>query len=191
MRKMNSYAADMIPIRLIISVVVIAAISLMVAFGYNMLSVNLSDGSISNQVSELESELYSMIKGGVTRDIYEVNTANGTSRTFSFNLPSNLNYIAFGVDPDPDNNGVLTTGLTEDGCCIFYKIEDNVKKVIWFDGEYRFREGKYDGSKWVINSDDQGFIIDDPGGSSVLTFELVERSNIDYILVQATDDIDI
>lgn len=191
MRKMDTFAADMIPIRLIISVVVIAAITLMVVFGHNMLSVTLSENSLSKQVSELESKLYSMIKGGVARDVYEVNAANGTSRSFSFDLPNNLNYIAFGVDPDPDNNGVVETGLTEDGCCIFFKIEDNSKQVIWLDKEYRFREGYYDGSKWVINSDDQGFIINKPGGKALITFELVERSNIYYILIQATDNIDI
>ena len=63
------------------------------------------------------------------------------------------------------------------------------KKVFWLDSEIRFREGKLEDGKWVINSPDQGFIIKN-GGKTSIVFELVERFNEKYVLIQANDNID-
>jgi hypothetical protein len=99
-------------------------------------------------------------------------------------------YLAFGVDPDSDNNGELETGLTENGSAIFYRVSGGSKHVLWLtQDEYRFREGKYIDGKWVINGDGQGYIITS-GGSTTLTFELVQKNHEIYILIQATDTID-
>ena len=97
-------------------------------------------------------------------------------------------YLSFGVDPDPNNNGELQTGLTENGSTIFYRVAGGSKHVLWFEDEYRFREGIYTDGKWVINDDGQGYIIT-CGGKTTLTFELVLKNHETYILIHATDTI--
>ena len=141
MRKMDEYATDMIPIRLLISIAVVSAITLMVFFGFLNLSVIISENQIENDCRELESKIYTMIKSGVPRDVDEVGAGDGTKRVQVFSLPDNLVFLSFGVDPDENNDGILETGLTENGAVIFFRVQGGSKHVIWLDEDIRFREG--------------------------------------------------
>lgn len=49
MRKMDNIASDMIPIRLIISIAVIAAMVIMISVGYNNLSIVLAKNQVENE----------------------------------------------------------------------------------------------------------------------------------------------
>lgn len=190
MRRKNDFAAEMIPIRLIISIAIIAAIALMIGVGFRNLGITSAENQIEIECRTLESKLYTMMGSGVARDVDEINAGDGTKRSITFNLPDSLTYLAFGVDPDSDNDGELETGLTENGSAIFYRVSGGSKHVLWLtQDEYRFREGKYIDGKWVINGDGQGYIITS-GGSTTLTFELVQKNHEIYILIQATDTID-
>ena len=191
MKKIDNYATEMIPIRLIISITVIAAISFLIAIGVNNLLVTLSENQIEKEYLTVESKFYTMINSGVARELDIHSSENGTLRTHSFNLPDNLIYLGFGVDPEPYNNGNIITGLTEDGSAIFYRVNGGGKNVIWLNQkEIRFREGKFENNIWNINHDHQGFIITQ-GGKTILTFELVEKNLEKYILVHANDSIEI
>ena len=186
MRKMDGFAAEMIPIRFIISIAVISAVMLMVAFGYSNLTVILSENQLENECRILESKLSTMLGSGVARDVDEANAGEGTKRTHMFDLPDSLIYLSFGVDPD--NYESLGTGLTSDGAVIFYRVNGGSKHVIWLPQDFKFREGNYTDDKWVINGDGQGFIITNDG-KTTLTFELVEKNHERYILIQANDKI--
>ena len=176
MKKIDNTASEMIPIRLIISIAIMAAIAFMLAVGYNNLSITLSENQIENQYITLESKLYTMLASGVTRDVDELNAGDGTMRTHTFDLPDNIVYLAFGIDPDPNNNGELTTGLTDDGSAVFYKVSNGNKHVIWLSvDDFRFREGNNTDGKWIINNDEQGFILRN-SGKTTLTFELVQKT---------------
>ena len=120
MRESDDFASEMIPIRLLISIAIISAIAIMVTIGYNNLNVIFAENNVENECKSLESELYTMIGSGVARDLDEIDAGDGTKRIHTFNLPSNIVYLSFGVDPDPKNNGVLETGLTCNGSVIFY-----------------------------------------------------------------------
>ena len=188
MRKIDNIASEMIPIRLMISISVIAAVTLMISVGYNNFSITLSENQIENEYRILESKLYSMIASGVARDVDENNAVNGTIRTHTFDLPYNLVYLAFGVDCDPNNDGIMKTGLTNDGIVIFFKVNTGSKHVIWpSKNDFRFREGDYVNNQWIINNDEQGFILQ-TGGKTALTFELVQKNLKKYILVHANDN---
>jgi len=189
MRKIDNTASEMIPIRLIISIAVMAAIAFMLASGYNNLSITLSENQIENQYITLESKLYTMLASGVTRDVDELNAGDGTMRTHTFDLPDSIIYLAFGIDPDPNNNGELTTGLTDDGSAVFYKVSNGNKHVIWLSwDDFRFREGNNTNGKWIINNDEQGFILRN-NGQTTLTFELVQKNHERYVLIHANDNI--
>ena len=144
MKKIDNTASEMIPIRLIISIAVMAAIALMLASGYNNLSITLSENQIENQYRTLESKLYTMLASGISRDMDEINASDGTMRAHTFDLPDNMIYLAFGIDPDPSNTGELSTGLTDDGSAVFYKVSNGNKHVIWLsEDDFRFRAVSY------------------------------------------------
>jgi hypothetical protein len=188
LKKFDDFAADMIPIRLIISVAIIAAISFIVFFGLINLRIVLSENQIENECRNIESKLYSMIQNGVSRDVDETGAGEGTKRVHSFDLPDNVVYLSFGVDPSKDNTGVFKSGLTSDGCVIFYKVEGGSKKVIWFNENFRLREGKIENDKWILNTLPQGYILTN-SGSITLTFELVEKNHVIYVLIHGNDEI--
>jgi hypothetical protein len=189
MKRLNNYAADMIPIRLIISVAVVSAITFLVLFGFFNLRIILSENQIENDCRALESKLYTMLRSGVPRNIDETGAGDGTKRIHVFNVPSNIVFLSFGVDPDKNNDGILKTGLTENGAVIYYRVQGGSKQVIWLDKDFRFREGKFEDNKWVINGSGEGFIIRDYG-RYILNFELVQKNRKTYILIHSNDGIE-
>lgn len=189
MKKMDDVAADMIPTRLIISIAIIAAVTLLVAFGYRSLSITSAENQVEQECREVESELFSMIASGVARDVSKMSADDGTIRSCSLNLPDNLIYLSFGVDPDPDNDGKLQSGLTVNGTVMFYRVDGGSKKAVWLNEGFKFREGFLIGNKWVINEDGQGYILQG-GGKSTIIFELVEKNNDIFILIHGNDNIE-
>ena len=184
MRQLNIYAAEFIPIRMIISIAIVGAIAALVAVGYMNFSMTNAEHQVESEWLSLQSELYSMLGSGVARDLESSEGTEGTKRVHTFYLPDNLIYLAFGVDPDPHNTGVLETGLTEGGTVVCYQISGCSKHVEWLDDQFCFREGFLEGEEWKLG--EQGFIIDS-GGVSTIAFELVEKSGEEYLLIQATD----
>lgn len=188
MRKTNDIASDMLPIRLIISIAVVSAVTLMVFFGFLNLRVVLAENQIKNDCNTLESKIHTMVSSGVPRDIDESGAGDGTKRVQTFNIPDNIVFLSFGVDPDEDNDGFLETGLTENGATIYYKVQGGSKQVIWLDKEFRFREGILENNKWIINGGGEGLILKN-SGEVVLNFEFVEKNHKTYILIRSNDEI--
>jgi hypothetical protein len=185
---MNTNAVEMIPVRLIISLVIISAIAVMMVFASSSLRTILAEHQVEQECRLLESTLSTMVGSGVPRDVDEAIAAEGTKRVQTFTLPDSLLYLSFGGNPDPLNTGVLKPGLTEDGAAIFYKVEGGSKQVIWLPKEtYKFREGTYVDNKWLIKGTGQSFIIHS-GGKITLVFERVQKNYVIYILVHGTDE---
>jgi hypothetical protein len=188
MRQMNINAVEMIPVRLIISLVIISAIAVMTVFASSSLRTILAEHQVEQECRLLESTLSTMVGSGVPRDVDEAIAAEGTKRVQTFTLPDSLLYLSFGGDPDSLNTGVLKPGLIEDGAAIFYKVEGGSKQVIWLSKEtYKFREGTYIENKWVINGAGQSYIIHS-GGKITLVFERVQKNHVIYILIHGTDE---
>ena len=188
MRQMNVDAMEMIPIRLIISLAIIAAIVVMMVFASSSLRTFLAEHQVEQECRLLESTLSTMVGSGVARDVDEASAAEGTKRVQTFTLPASLLYLSFGGDPDSLNTGVLKPGLIEDGAAIFYQVEGGSKQVIWLPKEtYKFREGTYIDNKWVIKGAGQSYIVH-CGGKITLVFERVQKNHVIYILVHGTDE---
>ncbi len=188
MFKINCFAADFIPVRLIVSIAIISAISVLFAFGFFNSKIYISESKIEHGIDVVQSNIFSMIASGISRDIYELDSTNGTKRKVTLDIPENVIFLGFGFDPDEDNNGFYKAGLTEKGSVIYYKIEGSSKKVVWLDRNIKFREGIYRNNRWVINNPDQGFAIFSPGKITIV-FELVERFNEQYVLIHCADEL--
>ena len=181
----NKRGTTFIPMRVVISIILAAII---VAIAYVGLHNAMKEKEVSNvkkQCEELVAMLSTMVKSGDARDVENPFDSSGDTREYNFSFPSSLVYIGFGVDPDPDNDGVIESGLTDEGNCIFYKIEGRSKEVIWLDKSIKLREGKYEDGKWILK-EPEGYIIDG-GGEVILSFELIEKNGEKYILIHAED----
>jgi hypothetical protein len=175
--------------RVVISIAVGAVIVAMISIGLQNAVKISAEKQVEKECNDLISSLSTMVSSGDGRDVNNPQDNRGDIRSFELNLPDGLSYLGFGTDPDPDNDGVLNSGLTNNGSCIFYKTEGTGKKVIWLDSSVQFREGKNESGRWVINDPQQGFIIAG-GGEYKLTFELVEDAcKTKYVLVLADDGI--
>ena len=180
----------MIPIRLLLSIAIIAAIAMLVGVGMGVLRTSLAQHQVEQQCQNLLSTLGTMVQSGVPRDLNEWLAADGTTRAQTLTLPDTLVYLSFGGDPDVEKSGVFHPHLSLDGSSIFYQVQGGSKQVIWLTkGLYRFREGCLANRTWVLNGDGESYIIDH-GGSSTLIFELVEKNHETYILIHGNDGIE-
>lgn len=190
MKPVDSLAAEMIPIRLLISIAIVAAIAVIVGVGMGMLRTSLAQHQVEKQCHDLLSSLDTMVRSGAPRDLEERLAVAGTTRVQTLVLPDDLLYLSFGGDPDAANTGVLRPQISDDGAVIVYKIQGGSKEVIWLpEGVYRFREGCLSNHSWTLRGDGESYILDH-GGTCTLVFELVEKNHKIYILIHGNDGIE-
>ena len=190
MNRRNNDATDQLPIRLMMSLAIIAAIVVLIVSASGVLRTFLAEQQVESQCRLLEASLSTMAESGAVRDVDDLHVAEGTKRVQTFTLPHSLLYLSFGGDPDPSNTGLLSSKLVEDGAVICYKVQGGSKQIIWLPKEtYKFREGTFVDDHWTINGEGKSFIIH-TGGIVTLIFERVQKNHMTYILVHTTDGID-
>ena len=111
-------------------------------------------------------------------------------------LPDSLEYLSFGADPDPDNNGILTDtppGLvTDNGGVIYYKLKGDGKRIVKLQDQVHIREGELVNGRWLPRSvDGLGQAVVLTGGSQSVTFELIYDRGTRYTLSHLTDSLDV
>lgn len=188
MRTSNNHAADQLPIRLMMSLAIIAAIVVLIVGASGALRTFLAEQQTEAQCRQLEACLSTLAESGAFRDVDACHTAEGAIRVMTLSLPDSLVYLCFGGDPDPLDTGLYSSELVEDGAVIFYKVQGGSKQVIWLPEEtYKFREGAFVDHRWVIHGEGQSFIIRQ-GGTLTLVFERVQKNHMKYILIHTIDE---
>ena len=180
--------ATFISMRLLMSIIVIVVISGLFYVGLKNIMPSIAEAKVEKQINALDTLFQEMLTGDA-RDValYEdYKTQSGERRTFSFNLPSQLNYLGIGTDPDPDNDGHLERNLMEDGTVIVYKVEGRSKKIHWLGEDVRIRLGEYKDGNWLIKKPEEGLILKGEGKFEI-TFELVKYHNEKYILIHSNN----
>ena len=172
----NKHATEVIPIRLIISVIIIFAISSLMINGFFYFNQKLSEDKLYEDLLFLKSELSTMIQSGVYRDINEPLSENGSKRVHVFNIPESINFLSFGDNPTNNNS------IEFDSSGIFYKFSNNGIKVIWCNKNWRFTKGKFIDNTWTLSDEFEYFIIKD-SYEHQLTFELVKKNDLKYIMI--------
>ncbi len=185
---------DTVPLKLVVYLVLVGVIIAIAAIGLKNAGPPMDEALIQRQMGELKSSFQQM-QSGYARDLVDPYAPTGNIRNFDLVLPDSLEYICFGVDPDPDNNGILTDtppGLeTDDGNVIYYKLTGGSKTLVKLDNSVHLREGVFSGGLWAPNVVDglqQALVI--RGGSQSVTFELVYSRGDVYTLSHLTDDVD-
>jgi hypothetical protein len=185
-----------IPLRLVIYVIITAAIVVLVIFGLSQVYPGMTANTMEKQLGDIAVSLNTMQNGGA-RNLIDPASPTGNIRTFKINIPVDIEYISFGADPDPDNDGNQTNTapglLTERGNVIFYKSERGGKTRIPLDETIEIREGVLEDGVWVVNNkggNQYGVVLQGKGRSEI-TFELVYDpiSKQRYTLAHFTDKV--
>jgi hypothetical protein len=185
MMELTTEAVESISVRLMVSIAILSAIIILVGYGFHYVEIVGFEAQLRNECATFESLVLSMIYTGVARDVDEPHAAEGTTRVHTFCLPETLIYLGFGIDPDPNNDAVLEPGYTYNSSVLFYRVHGGSKQVIWFlEGDCGFRKGDFVDGRWIINKQEQGFLLTN-GGVTTLVFELVEKNSVRYILIHA------
>jgi hypothetical protein len=187
-----------IPIRLVVYVILTGAIIALTAIGLSQIWPGITTDSMEKQIGEIKVSLSAM-QSGSARNLIDADSPSGNIRTFKITIPEDVDYLAFGADPDPDNDYNLTNTpwdlLTESGNVIFYSSGKGGKIRIPLDASVELREGLLDNGRWIINNfggKQYGTVITG-NGKYELTFELVYDpiSKEKYTLVHFTDDLNV
>ncbi len=175
----------MIPIRLLVSVVIIGVVLLLTVCGYRSLQPTFATNQLQRECDTAVGALTSLADGGVPRDVDDPLAPLGTRRVLSFEIPENCVYLSFGGDPDPQNNGALRPLLLGSGAVIVYRVEGASKQVIWCPGvSWGFRAGSVQGLRPGVTQ--ESFLLQG-GGSLRLAFELVRQGDSRFVLVYRSD----
>lgn len=184
-----------IPLRIVVYVMITGAIIALVAIGISRLEPGITEDTLEKQVGSIKVSLASM-QSGAARNLIDPASPGGNIRSYKIVLPEDVGYLAFGADPDPDNDGDLTNTkdniLTDKGNVIIYSSSGG-KKIIPLDEDTEIREGIFENGRWVMNSlegKQYGVVIRDDGKSEI-TFELVYDpiTRKRYTLAHFTDDL--
>jgi hypothetical protein len=184
-----------IPIRLVVYVILTAAIIAVTAIGLSQIWPGITTDVMEKQIGEIKVSLDTIQNGGA-RNLIDTDSPSGNIRTLKITIPGDVDYLAFGADPDPDNDGNLTNTpdglLTERGNVIFYGSSTG-KIRIPLDEYIELREGRFENGRWVMNNiggKQYGAVISEKGNYE-LTFEMVYDpiSKERYTLVHFTDNL--
>jgi hypothetical protein len=186
----QTIAIDHLPVRLVMSLALIAAIVCIFCGASGWMHTFLAEQQIEYQCRQLEASLRTMVQSGATRDVDDPLAVEGAKRVQRFILPDTLVFLSFGGNPDPTNQGWFTSELSGHGAAIFYKVQGGSTQVLWFPEEtFRFREGFCVDSHWTLHDAGYSFILHQ-GGKCELIFEHVEKNHENFILIYQTDDIE-
>ncbi len=181
MRSFNNIATETIPIRLVMSVAVIGVISLLFTAGLLAMNDQVEKHRLQKQINDLEVSLSILVEMGSPRDITDPFAVNGSRRTFTFDMPSDLLFFSFGGDPTTNEtlNKIESNHLLSG---IFFQLQGYSKQVIWFDSKCKFISAQKNGDSWRSIDHYSPFVIR-RGGSLSITFELIIMNNERFILV--------
>jgi len=108
----------------VVYLVLVGIIIALTAIGLKNAGPPMDGALMERQLGGVKSGL-ELMQSGYARDLSDPYAATGNIRSFDLVLPERLEYLSFGVDPDPDNNGILNDtppGLvTDNGDVIYYK----------------------------------------------------------------------
>jgi len=182
-----------IPLRFVVYLIITGAIIALFAIGISHIKPGMTQDTLEKQIGAIKVSFAAM-QYGAARNLIDPASPGGNIRTFKLVLPQDVGYLAFGADPDPDNDGNLTNTkddmLTDRGNVIIYRSAAGKKKIP-LDENIQIREGIFENGRWVINNEEgkqYGVVL--PGnGKSEISFELVYDpiSKEQYTLSHLTD----
>lgn len=176
----DTRGVDTIPLKIVVYLTITALIVVLAAVSWNNIAPVMDDADVDRQLEDAALKI-SSIQHGYAREITSKGT-DGSMCTVKLSLPEHVNYVAFGVDPDPDSDGNLTNlEWSVEENTIICSYSSGVKTRVLISGEpVEFRKGIQDeGGKWIFHEDfypdgslSEGVVIEGPINGD-FSFELV------------------
>lgn len=176
--RQDKNAAEFIPIRLMISVVVIAAISFLIFTGFHSIQSSSELDTFENELQMMRSEISLLYATGEARDLDDPFAPTGTTRVFSFQIPLSVTSLSFGV-PLPVSESVQEE-IGSSG--IFYLCDGGAQHVVWCDSQVVFQKGVSQNARWITDGSTPIYSFCSPCEINV-TFELVSQTGQRFILI--------
>ncbi|MCE8425876.1 MAG: hypothetical protein J5U17_08880 [Candidatus Methanoperedens sp.] len=183
-----------IPLRLLVYIILTAAIVAIAAAGMKYLEQGRTADIMEKQIGEMKVTL-KLMQSGSSRNLIDTTAPTGNIRTYKLTIPDDVEFLSFGVDPDPENDHNLTNTphgmLTENGNVIYYRSRTGGKARIPLESSIELREGLLENGRWFLDNGMQyGVVLHDPG-DYMITFELVYDPVLKerYTLIHLTDDL--
>ena len=181
----DEHGIDTIPLKLVVYLALVGIIIALTAIGLKNAGPPMDGALIEHQLGEVRSGIEHM-QSGYAKDLSDPYAATGNTRSFDLVLPDSLEYLSFGADPDPDNNGILTDtppGLvTDNGDVIYYKLRGDGKRLVKLRDQVHICKGELVNGRWLPRSvDGLGQAVVLTGGSQSVTFELVYDGGTIYM----------
>lgn len=184
-----------IPVRLVVYIILTAAIVAVTIIGLSHIWPGMTTNIMEKQIGEIKASLNTM-QSGSARNLIDPDSPSGNIRTLMVTIPEDVDYLAFGVDPDPDNDLNITNtpdGMITDRGNVIYYSGANGKTRIPLDDFIELREGLLDEGRWTVNDIgglQNGAVLSEKGNYE-LTFELVYNPiwKEKYTLVHMTDNL--
>jgi hypothetical protein len=132
-------AADSLPVALVGTVVLMAVIVALAAFGLRNATPSVEMASVDCPVNAMANDCRFLLSLA-PRHLDDPGSPPGATRIEQLDLPEGLEYLSFGIDPE--------TGRGHEGT-IYYKVCGS-KKAIVVDERARFRAAE--GSQYILRS---------------------------------------
>ena len=181
MRYFNNHAAEFLPIRLIVSMIIISVITFLFISGFFRVSKEVVDNQLRQDLFHLETKLQLLVESGYPRDM-ENPLMNGSVRSFNFDLPDYVQFLSFGGDPTMLTEELESNIADEMMSSIVYQCEDQTKRTVWLDSRIRFIKGERINDEWMIQSIPHMFVCRNSGKFDLL-FELIEKNDNIYVMI--------
>lgn len=154
---MDDDGVDSLPVALAASLIILAVIVSLAAFGLRTAEPFVNTASVDGQLSTLSNDCKAMLASS-PRDLLDPASPPGSSKIIALSLPPDTEYVAFGTDPEADNVNEGT---------IYYEVHGN-KKALVVDPIVKFREGDIKGN--AVTPSQRHKVING-GGQYQLTLE--------------------
>jgi hypothetical protein len=190
----DTVAADTIPLKLVLYLGLLTAVLILLAQAWHAAVPVLDDAKISNQAEAASMSILS-IQEGYARNSADRYSPEGSMCTLDFSLPASVRYISFGVDPDPDCNGLLNESewILENNT-IICQYKKGVKKRVFLEGKpvHFVKGGQNSEGIWIPLTDPKnnetcstlektGVVIEYPVSGEFI-FEMVDMNDVRYTM---------
>jgi len=175
----DTTAAEFIPIRLLISITVIAVITFLVFTGFTSIQSTGELESFRNELKMMRSEIALLYATGEQRELEDPFASSGTKRIFTVHIPRSVIRLSFG-SYGPSYELTVTDESASSG--IFFTMQDGSQEVVWCDDSVDFRAGISVDDRFVTDGSRPCFSFRKDCEMNV-TFELVSQNDQKFILI--------
>ena len=171
--------AETLVIRLLISIVLIAAIFSLAVFGLQHVERHNAQATLDAQTNSIIAAATSLIEQGSARNLNDPKAEAGSKRTIEISLPLQTRYFCLGGKP---TQNLTDTLIINDGAVLCSQIQGTSADIVLLNDHLKFRLADTSDSDHLPTNSQSCLLLTQPG-KYTLTLELVSDYDNYLILV--------